>query len=589
MKAPVRTEEERRAAVAKVRDGVRLVDVATEFGVSVVSIGNWCKAHGVKPGPGAWIGSERRTRPVRTTAALRAAPATKAPRKRKPVPSPAERDVPRRRFTDVKPLAPERVAGLDPEHPAIAEARTLFPSTVVPPSPGQRVLVSGANNRKLGDRVVKGAWSGMPIFHLTLEERATCPRSCHAFGACYGNGMQMAKRHAHGPALEAAIDQDLRDLARAHPAGFVVRIHTLGDFYSIDYVHRWARWLVEIRALHVFGYTAWPVGTAIGDALRELSRRWWDRFAMRFSGRFGGPAAAVTIDRMPEGPTVAEGVVCPAQTGATGCCGECGLCWAEAGRDETIVFVLHGQARRAGPDVAPAADPRAPRPSAPVPPGTGPAARNPGGTDEDLTALPTAHPASQDPIPAGHHTARPPAVPAAAAATDPVETLEDDEDVGAPEEDAGDDVAELGEGDDAPAERASERDDVEDAGRALRDALDEDRPRRRPGRPREQREPTRLATPERLAELAAIDRAIAEKGVTKLPGQRDFADCPRVFSFGEAIVELRRLGHTVTRRGLSQTFYVDGVEVKGSPALVQRATVALREEFIASRRERPAA
>jgi hypothetical protein len=250
---------------------------------------------------------------------------------------------PGRRFTEHLPARPEEVTGLALDHPALTEGRTLFPSRVIEPEASPRLLVGGQNSRKIGDRVVKGAWAGMPIFVLTLEERATCPASCGHWSTCYGNSMPRARRHRAGPALEARLLAELAEKQREHRRGFVVRLHQLGDFYSVDYVQFWRSALVKFAALHCFGYTAWQPDTEIGAAVARLRDAQWDRFAIRTSSETSGKCDAVTIWRQPEGPRVAEGIVCPAQTDATSCCGSCGLCWAAAAKDETIVFVAHGR------------------------------------------------------------------------------------------------------------------------------------------------------------------------------------------------------------------------------------------------------
>jgi len=263
---------------------------------------------------------------------------------------------PFRRFTETKPLAPEKVGGLAADHPAIVEKRSLFPSTVLDPSESPTILVSGGNSRKLGDRVVKGAWSGFPIFQLSLEERATCPDTCFHFATCYGNGMPQARRHRHGEELVTYLRAELTDLQDEHPNGFVVRLHVLGDFYSVEYVDAWASFLDAFPALHVFGYTAWPRGSEIGAAVKRLTDKRWDRFAMRFSDAVSKPQGTTTIWRVPEADNIPEGLVCPAQTGKTDCCGTCGICWSETARDKTIVFVAHGRsgAKAAAPVIAPA-------------------------------------------------------------------------------------------------------------------------------------------------------------------------------------------------------------------------------------------
>jgi hypothetical protein len=247
-----------------------------------------------------------------------------------------------RRFEEHHIPKPGRVTPLPSSHPAIKNARTLFPSTVVEASDAPRLLVSGKNQRKIGDKVVKGAWKGLPIYCLTLEERATCPRTCQHWGVCYGNGMPQARRHKHGPELEYLLHQELAAKTVQHRFGFVVRLHILGDFYDAAYIALWGRWLAEFPLLHIFGYTAHLPDSDEGLTLRRLNTRFEGRCAIRFSGRglLSGTMRAATIWEVPTEPVVAEGIVCPAQTGGTDCCGTCGLCWSTT---KNIAFIAHGQ------------------------------------------------------------------------------------------------------------------------------------------------------------------------------------------------------------------------------------------------------
>lgn len=144
------------------------------------------------------------------------------------------------RFPHYKPR-PGEVVPLPSDHPAVVEGRTLFPKSVVAAEDSPRLLVSGHNNPKLGKQVLKGPRAGWPIYQLTLEERATCPSSCFNWARCYGNGMHMARRHRAGRDLELKLMEDLADLGVDHPQGFIVRLHTLGDFYSVGYVKFWGR------------------------------------------------------------------------------------------------------------------------------------------------------------------------------------------------------------------------------------------------------------------------------------------------------------------------------------------------------------
>ncbi|MBX3490876.1 hypothetical protein [Parvibaculum sp.] len=275
-------------------------------------------------------------------------------------PETAGKRKPFRRFTDKPTLAPDRLKPLAPYHPAVTGKRTLFPKTVIDPADSPALLVSGGNSRKIGDRVIKGPWSGMPIFTLTLEERATCPESCFHFLTCYGNNLHWSRRHRHGDELISGLRDELTAFQDAHPDGFVVRLHILGDFWSVDYVAAWAGFLRSFPALRVFGYTAWPRSSEIGAAIKRVTDTQWDRFAIRFSDAEAKPQGATTIYRIPEDDRVPEGIVCPAETGKTDCCGTCGLCWSDAVRDQTIVFVAHGRGsgRKASPEPTAAPKPR---------------------------------------------------------------------------------------------------------------------------------------------------------------------------------------------------------------------------------------
>lgn len=253
-----------------------------------------------------------------------------------------------RRF-GTREAAPEHVRSLPPDSAAIEKSRTVYPTTVVTADKTQRILVSGHNNRKIGATIEKGTWSGMPIFMVTLEERATCPRSCFVYRSCYGNNMHLARRHAHGPLFERRLELELKIAAIENPQGFVVRLHALGDFYSPAYVAFWRRMLDEIPELRVWGYSANDVASTDAnesDTARALQRLRWqyaDRFALRWSRRSPTPGGSTVIDYVPEAPRVPEGLVCPAQMHATECCATCGLCWSPAARSETIVFIRHGR------------------------------------------------------------------------------------------------------------------------------------------------------------------------------------------------------------------------------------------------------
>lgn len=230
------------------------------------------------------------------------------------------------------------IMALAKDHPAIVEGRTLFRARVTDPDDAPRVLVPGNNSRKIGGLVVKGKWAGMPIYTLTLEERGTCWECCRHWSDCYGNKMNWSRRLKHGTALEERIGEELERLSKEHPQGFVVRLHVLGDFPSVRYVQRWRSWLRKFSQVRVFGYTSWPNSTPVGAAIKKLRSEQWERFAIRTSNQGLKRFGANTIYREPEAGMVPEGIVCPAQTERTECCGTCGLCWQTK---KSIPFIAH--------------------------------------------------------------------------------------------------------------------------------------------------------------------------------------------------------------------------------------------------------
>ncbi|PKB19640.1 hypothetical protein B0I00_1879 [Novosphingobium kunmingense] len=239
-----------------------------------------------------------------------------------------------RRFATAMPHGRGMVIG--PLNQSFRAGNTIFPSRVFAPSEVRRVLKDGHQSRKIGRDVRKGPRRGWPIFTLTLEERASCPRSCAQWGACYGNNMQAAERIAHGPELIAALEDELFALARKHPAGFLVRLHVLGDFYSAEYAGFWNRMLASLPALHLFGFTAQDPASPIGRAVARLALdHGWARAAIRFSGAPHELHAARVID---PGDIDPDAVLCPAQTGATDCCATCALCWHS---ERSIAFRRH--------------------------------------------------------------------------------------------------------------------------------------------------------------------------------------------------------------------------------------------------------
>jgi hypothetical protein len=230
-----------------------------------------------------------------------------------------------------------RSVTLQPDHPAVRERRTLFPKSVKPASEALRLLKSGHNSSKIGKQVTKGKLAGAPIFTLTLQERATCPSTCHHWLSCYGNNMHWAERIDHlDPAFLERLWVELCAKQIKHPDGFLVRLHVLGDFFSEAYVKWWLHALDAFPALHVFGYTARGIDTPIGKMIYTAAQARWSRFAIRISGEDWRQGAAPTVNK---GEKHAVAITCPAQTNKTECCGTCTLCWSSR---KSVAFEQHG-------------------------------------------------------------------------------------------------------------------------------------------------------------------------------------------------------------------------------------------------------
>ena len=191
---------------------------------------------------------------------------------------------------------------------------------------------------KLGKVVKKTRLRGAKIYVLTLEERATCDPDCEHWLDCFGNNMPFAHRFKANTALLGAISKNLDEIdAKGHI--YLVRLHILGDFYSLEYVDFWQDQLERRPLLNIYGYTRntpnsrIPKYSALGLAILNVRIKYPDRFAVRFSNdpsdKFSANSEHVSLD----------GIVCPEQTGHTESCGSCGLCWTM--KEKPVIFLDH--------------------------------------------------------------------------------------------------------------------------------------------------------------------------------------------------------------------------------------------------------
>ena len=206
------------------------------------------------------------------------------------------------------------------------------------------LLKKGSSNKKLGFKVTAKKWTGKRIYSLTLVERETCPTTCHHWDDCYGNNMPFAHRYKNAN-IDLFLEKEIESLMEKHKEGIVIRLHVLGDFYSVSYVDFWEEMLLRHPKLCIFGYTA-RKGDNIAHAIWLLNKRFSDRFVIRHSGnQEAGETQSNSQAPFQEDWSYAaeesfEGASfdCPEQTGALKDCASCGLCWTTK---KTVRFTTH--------------------------------------------------------------------------------------------------------------------------------------------------------------------------------------------------------------------------------------------------------
>jgi len=224
------------------------------------------------------------------------------------------------------------MTSLSPTHQAIVNSQTMYRKNLHDAGNYKYAVIKASTNIKLGKKVTKGHLKGARIFTLTLEERATCDSECEHWLDCYGNNMPFGHRFKANDALMVSIERDLNKLdAKGKP--YLVRLHILGDFFSVEYILFWRRQLAKREYLNVYGYTRNHPTKPLGYALKLVRQEYGKRFAVRFSNYPDDPFSAQS-EHVSTG-----GVGCPVQMNRTDSCGTCTLCWEM--EDKSIIFYDH--------------------------------------------------------------------------------------------------------------------------------------------------------------------------------------------------------------------------------------------------------
>ena len=219
-------------------------------------------------------------------------------------------------------------------------AVTMYPNARRPVSDSVNVLKQSKNN-KIADKgklpiIKKGKFKGAVIFTLTLEERATCPRDCYHWDNCYGNNMAFAHRFQHGAALENKLEKEIAELCATYKS-VIIRLHVLGDFYSVQYVKLWHKLMTKYDNMAVWGYTGYKPDSDIGKALMYNYKRFGERWVVRFSNAKEIQLSAMSAEVSE--PVKGQSFICPEQTGAASNCANCALCWQQP--EQQVIFLTH--------------------------------------------------------------------------------------------------------------------------------------------------------------------------------------------------------------------------------------------------------
>jgi hypothetical protein len=197
-------------------------------------------------------------------------------------------------------------------------------------------VIKPSKNIKLGKKVLKGNFKNYLMYTLTLIERETCSPNCEHMNDCYGNNMRYAIRFKVNNNFMIRLEHDIKEIAMLpkNKHGFLLRLHVLGDFESVEYVKFWERMLKEISNLHIYGYTRSYDAHLIdvGEEILKMNNIFKERFRIRFSNDLTKEFSANSAD------ITSKGITCLAQLKASVSCSTCTLCWAS---NKAIRFITH--------------------------------------------------------------------------------------------------------------------------------------------------------------------------------------------------------------------------------------------------------
>ena len=184
-----------------------------------------------------------------------------------------------------------------------------------------------ANNLLVYGNAKLGALSNFPLpaFTTCSGRNEFCDRYCYGVKNWYRERrvVESASARYARTLLPNFIPEMVSEIRKSGVK--VVRIHTVGDFYNVSYIHKWASIVSECDETAFYGYTrAWR-SLELRELLEELMCL-AQNLHLRASVDF-------THEDRPIGWKLfsvvnGEGLRCPHDLGKVAFCRDCGLCWS---------------------------------------------------------------------------------------------------------------------------------------------------------------------------------------------------------------------------------------------------------------------
>ncbi len=144
-------------------------------------------------------------------------------------------------------------------------------------------------------------------------------------------------------ALEGRIIQQLSEQEYKHIG---VRLHSCGDFYSIDYIEMWHKICKMFPNIQFWGYTrSWAVENLL-NPLSQLALlnnvnlfASWDDTMRSIPLGWRKSIVAPTNEDVIQWLLKGDAFICPEQYLQVACCADCGLCTHKGTKN--VIFIIH--------------------------------------------------------------------------------------------------------------------------------------------------------------------------------------------------------------------------------------------------------